>query len=598
MTAAQPTSSRPVAPNPATPVEQQPALLNGANIFLRSLVAEGVDTIFGYPGGVILPIYAALPDYPQLKHILTRHEQGAAHMAEGYAKASGKPGVVLVTSGPGATNLVTGLADAYYDSVPVVAFTGNVPSDLLGNDAFQEADILGITRPCTKHNIIVRDINDLAAAIKEAFHVATTGRPGPVLVDIPKDIVNAKTEFNYEQVALDLPGYSTESNAFTDAEINDMLTLLQGAKRPVILSGGGVVSGGAHQEMLAFAERFNIPVGCSLMGLGGFPVSHRLFMGFTGMHGQFWANKAIAQADVLFVCGNRLGDRQTGKTDRFARNAKIVHIDLDPSSLQRNVAAFLPLQGCIKHVLKRALELSDKQMAKHAESLGTRTAWFETIEGFKTRRKERVVNEYEAPYITPQFAIERLFASLPKDSFVCTEVGQHQMWAAQRFNLDQPRSFITSGGLGTMGFGFPAALGVQAAFPDRLVVDIAGDGSFQMTLQELAVASQYKLPVKICVINNSRLGMIRQWQDKMFGRESEAAMWSPDYVKLAEAYGCHGVRIEDPKALDAQLAEAMAMDVPVIIDIAVAEKSDVYPWVPAGGANEDMLTDPAEASND
>lgn len=564
--------------------------INGAHIFLRSLIEEGVDTVFGLPGGVILSIYEAFPEYPQLKHILVRHEQGAAHMAEGYARSTGKPGVCLATSGPGATNIVTGLADAYYDSIPLVAFTGNVPTTLLANDAFQEADIVGITRPVTKHNIIVRRVEDLAQAIKEAFFIATTGRPGPVLVDIPKDVLLATTEFNYAEAEIDLPGYQV-TESFTDADLESVLELLKNARQPVLMSGGGVVSGNAHEEVKAFAERFNLPVACSLMGLGGFPADHPQYMGFTGMHGQYWANIAIANADVLVIAGNRLGERQTGKTDRFAKNAKIIHIDLDPVTLQRNVEALVPVQGDIKNVFSRLLALTE-DMAPYQETLATRAEWYQSIEAWKNRREQPQVIE---GLMTPQYVIERIFAQLPKDGFVTTEVGQHQMWAAQRFNLSRPRSFITSGGLGTMGFGFPAAIGVQMAHPGKTVVDIAGDGSFQMTLQELACARDYNLPVIVAIINNSYLGMVRQWQDKTWNRAPESRVTSPDYVKLAEAYDCVGFVVTEASEVDDVIQKAFAIkDRPVVIDFRVREKADVYPWVPAGGANEEMLTEDNE----
>jgi acetolactate synthase-1/2/3 large subunit len=570
------------------PAQCNPAeTLNGAHIFLRSLIAEGVDTVFGLPGGVILSIYEALPEYLNLKHILVRHEQGAAHMAEGYARSTGKPGVCLATSGPGATNIVTGLADAYYDSIPLVAFTGNVPTTLLANDAFQEADIVGITRPVTKHNIIVRRVEDLAQAIKEAFHIATTGRPGPVLVDIPKDVLLATTAFDYGAAKIDLPGYQMKES-FTDGDLEATLELLKNARRPVLLAGGGVVSSGAHQEVLAFAERFRLPVACSLMGLGGFPANHPQYMGFTGMHGHYWANIAVANADVLLVVGNRLGERQTGNPDRFAKNARIVHIDLDPVTLQRNVEALVPVQGDIRNVFGRLLAITE-DMAPYQETLASRAEWYQAIEEWKGRRRPEGTPE---DLLTPQYVIERIFANMPEDGFVTTEVGQHQMWSAQRFNLNRPRSFITSGGLGTMGFGFPAAIGVQAAHPDKTVVDIAGDGSFQMTLQELACARDYNLPVKVAVINNSHLGMVRQWQDKTWNRAPESRVTSPDYVKLAEAYDCVGFLVTNPAEVDEVIRKAFAIhDRPVIIDFRVREKSDVYPWVPAGGANEEMLTE-------
>ncbi len=571
---------------PTTPAPDSPTL-TGAHIFLRCLLAEGVDTVFGMPGGVILSIYEAWPDYPQLRHILVRHEQGAAHMAEGYAKATGKPGVALATSGPGATNLITALADAYYDSVPLVAFTGNVPSFMLGNDAFQEADIAGITRPITKHNVVVRHVSELAQAIKEAFHVATTGRPGPVLVDMPKDILLDVCAFDYEAALIDLPGYTNEET-FTITELDQALTMLADAKKPVLLAGGGVITGNAHAEVLAFAERFEIPIASSLMGLGSIPSDHPLYLGFCGMHGHYWANIAIANADVLFIVGNRLGERQTGKADRFARNAKIIHIDLDPTSLQKNVQALLPLQGDIQNIFTQLLEKTETFAPDEAHR-ASRAEWSQAIAGWKNRRDPAA---YPESFLSPQFVIDRLFHWLPKDGMITTEVGQHQMWTAQRFDRSVPRSFITSGGLGTMGFGFPAAIGVQAAFPDRTVVDVAGDGSFQMTLQELATARDNKLAVKVAVINNSNLGMVRQWQDKMWNRAPHSQMTSPDYVKLADAYGGMGFVVNHPDEVDAVIQQAYAItDRPVIIDFRVREKADVYPWVPAGGANEDMLVD-------
>jgi acetolactate synthase I/II/III large subunit len=585
-------------PTPQAPsVAQSPSvsvgpMLTGARILLECLVAEQVDTIFGYPGGVILPIYDALVDYPSLKHILVRHEQGATHMAEGYARACGKPGVVLVTSGPGATNIVTGVADAYYDSVPLVVLTGNVPSHLMGNDAFQEADILGITRACTKHNTIVRNVADLPLAIKEAFHIATTGRPGPVVVDLPKDVLLAATEFLYPS-QVDLPGYDLTEH-YTQGQLEQVLRLLETAERPVILAGGGVITADACDPLQAFAEALQLPVANTLMGLGSFPVSHPLSLHFSGMHGHYWTNIAIANADVLLVIGSRLNDRQTGKTDRFAKNATIVHIDLDPTSLQKNVEACIPIQGNIAGVLQGLLaKLDASPSSRFSHTLSTRPQWMAQIDGWKTRRERP---QFPEGFLSPQFVIERLFHWLPKDGphqgMVTTEVGQHQMWAAQHFSLSAPRSFITSGGLGTMGFGFPAALGMQMAYPDRTIVDIAGDGSFQMTLQELATAMDYKLPVKVAIINNSHLGMIRQWQGKQFGRLSQASMSSPDYIQLASAYGGTGYRITHPDQVDSIIQEAYAItDRPVIMDFRVHERTDVYPWVPSGGANDEMLVE-------
>lgn len=575
---------------------RQPQELTGAQIFLQALVDEGVETIFGLPGGVILPIYEYLPDYP-LEHILVRHEQGAVHMAEGYAKATGRAGVSLVTSGPGATNAVTGIADAFYDSVPLVVFTGNVASNLLGNDAFQEADIAGMTRCCTKHNLVVRRIDQLAQAIREAFHIATTGRPGPVLVDIPKDVLTAMATYDPSERQIYLPGYANPEH-FTDEELDTTLEILQSAKQPVLLMGGGVITANASEKVVAFAERFKIPVASSLMGLGGFPNQHPQYLGFCGMHGHYWANIAIANADVLLIVGNRLGERQTGATSRFAKNAKIIHIDLDPSTLEKNVDTFLPLQGDINNILSALLDKTESSEAQagFAKSMATRNNWYQAIEGYKQRKPAK---NHQENLLTPELVIEQLFSHMPADAIVTTEVGQHQMWAAQRFNLSQPRSWLTSGGLGTMGFGFPAAIGAQKAFPDRLVVDIAGDGSFQMTLQEIATAVDYKLPVKVAIINNGHLGMIRQWQGKIYTRESQAVMTSPDYVKLAEAYGAKGFVVNHPSELDAVIKEAYAItDRPVLIDFRVQEKADVYPWVPAGGANEQqwVTSDDATAS--
>lgn len=565
---------------------------SGAEIFIQCMQRAGVDTIFGLPGGPILSIYEALQD-SNIRHVLVRHEQGATHMAEGYAKTTGKPGVVLVTSGPGATNTITGITDAFYDCIPLVVFTGNVATHMMGNESFQEADIVGMTRPCTKHNIVVRRIEDLASCIAEAFYVATSGRPGPVLVDLPKDVVLGTCVVDWGNVHIELPGYQPTLDSWTTETIAQVLKQLEHAKRPVLLCGGGVIAGKAYEEVLTFAERFQIPVASSLMGLGGFPTSHPLFMGFCGMHGHYWTNIAIANADLLIVAGNRLNERQTGKADRFAKNAKIVHIDMDPCSLERNVKTFLPVQGQLKPVFEALLSQSEGQ----STSAQARTEWFSQIEGWKARREKPT---YPSDYLTPMQVIERLFHWLPKEnSFVTTEVGQHQMWAAQAYNLDTPRSFITSGGFGTMGFGFPAAIGIQFAHRDATVLDIAGDGSFQMTLQELATAKDYGLPVKVAVINNSRLGMIRQWQDKLFGRESEAALTSPDYVKLAEAYGAKGFVVNHPDELDAVIQEAYAItDRPVIIDFRVQERTDVYPWVPAGAGNEEMLTQPETQKED
>jgi acetolactate synthase-1/2/3 large subunit len=573
----------------------------GAHLLLQSMVCEGVDTFFGLPGGVILSIYEGLHAYPQLNHVLVRHEQGAVHMAEGYAKATGKVGVAMATSGPGATNTVTAIADAFYDSIPIVVITGNVPSTLLGNDAFQEADIVSMTRNCTKHNVLVRHVDELQQALKEAFYIARSGRPGPVLVDIPKDVLlaSASTPLPYDEVTISLPGYQPQkaAQAWTQTDVDAMLTMLQEADRPMVLCGGGIIHADATEEMLALIEHFNLPFAMTLMGLSGMPMNHPQNVGYSGMHGHYWGNIAVAKSDVLLVVGSRLNDRQTGKAGTFARNAKVIHIDLDPTSLNKNVATHYAIQGDIKAVLAQALQtIATKEIPQ-----ANYQDWLKTIEGFKARRPTPMYETQKGQPITPQFAISRVFAMLDavagEHAIVTTEVGQHQMWSAQRFNLQGKRSWITSGGLGTMGFGFPAAIGVKAARPEATVVDIAGDGSFQMTLQELATAVEAKLPVKVVIINNGYLGMVRQWQDKLFERKSEVRMTGPDYVKLAEAYGCAGYRITCPSELDATLEEAFRItDRPVIVDLVVDEEVDVYPWVEAGKANEEMLTDPSIAT--
>ncbi|MEB3245711.1 MAG: biosynthetic-type acetolactate synthase large subunit [Vampirovibrionales bacterium] len=591
------TSPLSIANNALTKTDQK----SGAQLFLQALVAQGVDTLFGMPGGVILPIYNHLHEYPSIKHILVRHEQGAGHMAEGYAKATGKAGVALATSGPGATNLITALTDAYYDSVPIVCITGNVPTFLLGTDAFQEADMVGMTRGCTKYNTMVRRIEDLVPAIEEAFYIATTGRPGPVLVDIPKDIMTAVLDADTIRhfMPSNLPGYAPESaNTYTGADIDTAIQLLANAERPVILAGGGVIAANASDELLQLAEQWQLPVASSLMGLGCFPYTHPLYVGFCGMHGHVVSNLSIANADVLLVVGNRLNERQTGNKAKFASNAKIIHIDLDPTTLNKNVQAGLAIQGEIQAVLQALIARTPMQMPDEAldQIKTTRSAWFGQIETFRGRRK--IVDHWPDGFLSPELITQRVFANLPEKAIVTTEVGQHQMWAAQQFNLSTPRTWITSGGLGTMGFGFPAAIGAKAAKPDHLCVDIAGDGSFQMTLQELATATESNLPVVVAVMNNAHLGMIRQWQGRMFARESEAAMFGPDYVKLAEAYGGKGFVVDasmNLEQIDATIREAYAagMHVPVIIDFRVHARLDVYPWVPGGSANADMLESPA-----
>ncbi|MDD3012702.1 MAG: biosynthetic-type acetolactate synthase large subunit [Candidatus Gastranaerophilales bacterium] len=558
----------------------------GAQIFLKSLEKEGVEHIFGIPGGIILPIYDAFHQ-STVKHILTKHEQAAVHAAEGYAKSTGKVGVALATSGPGATNTVTGLTDAYYDSVPIVVFTGNVATSILGNDAFQESDIVSITRACTKHNYLVRDVKDLAATVKEAFYVAASGRPGPVLVDLPKDVIMASCEFNYPE-SINLRGYKPYP------EVNEQLVQrcieeLVVAKKPVILCGGGVVSSNSHQELTLFSKKFDIPVASTLMGLGGFPAAHKNFLGFSGMHGNYWANLAISNSDLLVIVGSRLSDRQTGVVKEYCPEAKIIHIDIDPTSLNKNVDVDFDIQGDIKQVLSMFLKNSESVNLSDSKK-EERELWWRQIAETKCE-SVNIKNNNTADAMTPGEVIGKVYELAKSDAIFTTEVGQHQMWAAQLFNSDNPRSFLTSGGLGTMGFGFPAALGAQMANPGRQVIVFAGDGSIQMNIQELVTAVTYDLPVKIVIVNNGYLGMVRQWQGFMFNRYSQSKIFSPDYITLAKAYGANGFVIDKSEDLENTLKDALACPGVAIIDCRVNEEEDVYPWVPVGKANRDMLTE-------
>ncbi|MBI2411653.1 MAG: biosynthetic-type acetolactate synthase large subunit [Deltaproteobacteria bacterium] len=560
---------------------------NGAEVFIECLLKEGVDTIFGFPGGAVLPVYDALYD-SKLNHILVRHEQGAVHMADGYARATGRPGVVLVTSGPGATNTVTGIATAYMDSVPLVVFTGQVPTALIGNDAFQEADIVGITRPCTKHNYLVKDIKDLQRIIKEAFYIATTGRPGPVLVDLPKDVLNAPCELKYpDKVHIESyqPNYKGHPG-----QIKKAMDFILSAKRPVVYAGGGVILSNAAEELKNFTTKLNIPATTTLMGLGGFPGTHPLFMGMLGMHGTYCANMAVMNTDCLIAIGARFDDRVTGKIDEFAQYAGIVHIDIDPTSISKNVKVDIPIVGDVRDVLKEMIKLipAQKDLKAYKDGLkgwhGQLKLWNDTHQlSYKFEPKGK---------IKPQYVIEKLFEATKGDAIVTTEVGQNQMWAAQFFKYDRPRTFITSGGLGTMGFGFPAAIGAQIACPDSTVIGIAGDGSIQMNIQELATAVQYKLPLKIAILNNMVLGMVRQWQEFFYNKRYSHTCVSvaPDFVKLAEAYGAVGLRAKTPAEVEGVIKEAMAVkDRPVIMDFKVDPAECVYPMVPAGQPLNKML---------
>ncbi len=561
--------------------------MTGAEMFIECLKKEGVDTIFGFPGGVVLPIYDKLYDKP-LNHILVRHEQGAVHMADGYARATGRPGVVLVTSGPGATNTVTGIATAYMDSIPIVVFTGQVPTALIGNDAFQEADIVGITRPCTKHNYLVKDIKDLPTIIKEAFYIATTGRPGPVLIDLPKDVLVATGVFSYpDKVSIESyqPRYKGHSG-----QIKKALDFILNSKRPVIYAGGGVLLSNAASELKTFAETLGIPTTTTLMGLGGFPGTHPLFMGMLGMHGTYCANMAVTETDCLIAIGARFDDRVTGEIDQFAPYAGIIHIDIDPTSISKNVKVDIPIVGDVRGVLRDMLKIMPPRRALNLYRKGLKD-WTGMVDDWAKAHKLGYKMDPKGK-IKPQYVIEKLYEATKGDAIITTEVGQNQMWAAQFFKYKEPRSFLTSGGLGTMGYGFPAAIGAQIAFPKKTVIDIAGDGSIQMNIQEIATAVQYKLPVKVAILNNQVLGMVRQWQELFYKKRYSHTCVSvgPDYVKLAEAYGAVGLRAVKVSEVVPVIKAAMKVkDRPVIIDFKVEPFEGVYPMVPAGQPLSKML---------
>jgi len=557
---------------------------SGAEIFLECLKKEKVDTIFGYPGGAVLPIYDVLYK-ADMRHILVRHEQGAVHMADGYARATGRPGVVLVTSGPGATNTVTGLATAYSDSIPMVVFTGQVPTALIGNDAFQEADIVGITRPCTKHNYLVKDVKDLARIVKEAFYIATTGRPGPVLIDLPKDVQNAVTEFSYPD-KVDIPSYQPNLKGHS-RQIKKAMKLILASERPVIYAGGGVISSNAAGELTVFARKLGIPVTNTLMGLGGFPGDDPLFMGMLGMHGTYAANMAMTNTDCLIAIGSRFDDRVTGKIDEFVPYAKIIHVDVDPTSISKNVAVDIPIVGDIQNVLKVML----KELAGAAKFKRGIKSWRTEIDGWSASHTLSARQDKKKK-TRPQYVVDRLYALTKGDAIITTEVGQNQMWSAQFYKYKEPRTFLTSGGLGTMGYGLPAAIGAQVAFPDKTVIDIAGDGSIQMNIQELATAVEQKLPVKIAILNNRFLGMVRQWQELFYDKRYSSTCIGniPDFVKLIEAYGGVGLRAKTPADVDKVIKKALKItDRPVLMDFVVDATEDVYPMVPAGQPLNKML---------
>ncbi len=556
--------------------------LKGSQILLEMLKEEKVDLIFGYPGGAVLDIYDQLYK-SKIKHILVRHEQGAVHAADGYARATGRVGVCLVTSGPGATNTVTGIATANMDSIPIVVFTGQVPTTLIGNDAFQESDITGITRPCTKHNFLVRSVEELAATIKEAFHIARSGRPGPVLVDLPKNVMAAETEFDPANIKI--RNYDVTHKP-VPKKLSQVFEMLSHAKRPLLMTGGGVILGRAAGELTELARKYQIPVTGTLMGLGSFPGTDPLWLGMLGMHGTYHANMAVSHCDLLIAVGVRFDDRVTGTIETFAPNAQIVQIDIDPSSINRNVVVELPIIGETKATLNDLLHFLAEH--KYAPDKSARKEWLAEIEQWK----EKVPLTYcqNGEIIKPQYVIEMLHKVTNGDVIVTTEVGQNQMWTAQFFKFDKPNSFITSGGLGTMGYGLPAAIGVKCAFPDKNVVDIAGDGSIQMNIQELATAAQYNIAVKVVLLNNGFLGMVRQWQELFYEkRYSHTDMtYAPDFVKLAEAFGIIGMRITKPADVEKALRDAFAVDKPVLMDFRVSREECVYPMVRPGESLSEM----------
>jgi len=547
------------------------------------LKEEGVDTIFGFPGGVVIDIFDEL-SRTDIQHILVRHEQGAAHAADGYARAKGSVGVCLVTSGPGATNTVSGLASAHMDSIPVVALTGQVPTKLIGNDAFQEVDIVGITRPCTKHNYLVKRTEDLARVLKEAFHIARSGRPGPVLVDLPKDVTQGKARYK----PLPEPRMPSYNPTYTPniKQLRRAVSLIREAERPVVFSGGGVILSGASKELTEFAKKLHAPVTASLMGLGSFPGTDPLWLGMLGMHGTYRANMAIGACDLLIGIGVRFDDRVTGKVETFAPNAKIIHVDIDPTSISKNIPVTVPIVGDCKSALGGLNSLLNEEKVKITKK--SRKPWFDQIEKWKSTQPLR----YEqGDVIKPQYVVEKLYELTKGKAIITTEVGQNQMWAAQYYHFERPNCFITSGGLGCMGFGLPAAIGAQVACPDKLVVDVAGDGSIQMNIQELATAVQYRLPVKVVILNNRYLGMVRQWQELFYEKRYEATdlEHGPDFAKLAEAYGAVGLKATKPQEVVSVLKQGLESPGPAMMDFWVAREECVYPMVPAGASITEML---------
>jgi len=573
-----------------------PKLYSGAEIVFKCLEDQDVDFIFGYPGGAVLPIYDELKNHSKIKHILVRHEQGAGHAAEGYARSSGKAGVVLVTSGPGATNVVTALTDAYMDSVPLVCISGQVPTHLIGTDAFQECDTTGITRPCTKHNWLVKDIKDLSKTLHEAFRVATTGRPGPVLVDIPKDIQFAKIGYSKPKLQKKLNGKS--KNYFSQKDIDKLIDLMSKSKKPVIYSGGGVINSGpeASEVLRELVQLTGFPITSTLQGLGAYPGDDNQFLGMLGMHGTYEANNAMHDCDLLINIGARFDDRITGKIDEFSPKSKKIHIDIDPSSINKIIKVDLALVGDVKDVLKginKTLKKKSINLTKSNKQMISK--WWEQIQKWRTKNSLNFVNSNET--IKPQHAVQRLYElTKDKDTFITTEVGQHQMWAAQHYKFNKPNRWMTSGGLGTMGYGLPAAVGVQIAHPTKLVIDIAGEASVLMTMQEMSTAVQYNLPIKIFILNNQYMGMVRQWQEllheKNYSESYSEAL--PDFIKLADAYGCKGIIAEKPDELDEKIKEMVQFNGPVIFDCRVDPNENCFPMIPSGKPHNQMILGPSE----
>jgi len=575
-------------------------LISGAEIVFKALEDQNVEHVFGYPGGAILPIYDELKNHKKIKHILARHEQGAGHAAEGYARSSGKPGVAFVTSGPGATNIVTALTDAYMDSIPIVCISGQVPTHLIGTDAFQECDTTGITRPCTKHNWLVKDVNNLSKILHRAFEVATTGRPGPVLVDIPKDIqfkkgkyVNFKNNKKFNKV---------NRNLFSQKDIDALIDLLKKSSKPIFYTGGGVVNSGPEASKLVreLVSITGFPITSTLQGLGCYPGEDNQFLGMLGMHGTYEANNAMHDCDLLINIGARFDDRITGKIDEFSPRSKKIHIDIDPSSINKNVKVDLAVVGDVKQVLKSLIKTFKKKNPDFEKSNKQKISkWWSQIQKWRTKNSLNFINSTKV--IKPQHAVQRLYElTKHKDTFITTEVGQHQMWAAQHYKFNKPNRWMTSGGLGTMGYGLPAAVGVQVANPDKLVIDIAGEASVLMTMQEMSTAVQYKLPIKIFILNNEYMGMVRQWQEllheKNYAESYTAAL--PNFVKLAEAYGCVGIQAKTPDELDEKIKEMININQPVIFDCVVDKHENCFPMIPSGKPHNQMLLGPKDGEKE